>query len=260
MERVARSPDGLSIGYEVRGSGMPALVFVHGWCCDRTYWRHQLEHFAGTHQVIAPDLGGHGTSGAGRSSWTIPAFAADVVSVVARSDVARTVLVGHSMGGDVAVDAAVLLADLVAGVVLVDTYGTLDAPRSEEAIDTFLAPFRTDFAASMRGFVATMSAPVSDPDVRDRVSADMAAAPPDIALDAARHSFLNARKLPDLLRRIAAPVIAINSDWLKTDPAGLTRYGIDRVETMSGGHFVMLEDAPRFNAVLDAVLARHCAG
>jgi pimeloyl-ACP methyl ester carboxylesterase len=47
------------ISYEVRGGGRP-LVFVHGWSCDRTYWREQMDEFAKRHRVVAIDLGGHG--------------------------------------------------------------------------------------------------------------------------------------------------------------------------------------------------------
>jgi len=43
--RFATSPDGIPIAYDDAGSGSPALVFVHGWSCDRSYWRHQLPAF-----------------------------------------------------------------------------------------------------------------------------------------------------------------------------------------------------------------------
>jgi pimeloyl-ACP methyl ester carboxylesterase len=41
----ATSADGVPIAYDDAGSGSPALVFVHGWSCDRGYWRHQLPAF-----------------------------------------------------------------------------------------------------------------------------------------------------------------------------------------------------------------------
>lgn len=43
---TAISSDGVPISYEVRGRGEPALVFIHGWCCDRSYWKEQLAYFA----------------------------------------------------------------------------------------------------------------------------------------------------------------------------------------------------------------------
>jgi hypothetical protein len=53
------SADGVPIAYEVRGQGPTTLVFVHGWSCDRNYWRHQMDGFQGEYRVIAVDLAGH---------------------------------------------------------------------------------------------------------------------------------------------------------------------------------------------------------
>ena len=73
--------DGVPISYEVRGNGSPALVFVHGWSCDRTYWKAQVEPFAVNHKVVTIDLAGHGESGTQRSDWTMEAFSEDVAAV-----------------------------------------------------------------------------------------------------------------------------------------------------------------------------------
>ena len=79
---VARSSDGIPLSFEVHGSGTPAPVFVHGWSCDRRYWRGQLAALADRHQVVAVDLAGHGESGGGRQRWTMAAFGDDVAAVV----------------------------------------------------------------------------------------------------------------------------------------------------------------------------------
>ena len=97
------SRDGVEIAYATHGAGGPAVVLVHGWAGNRTYWAHQIDHLAERHQVIAVDLGGHGESGLGRVDWTLPAFGDDVVAVVDEVDARKVVLVGHSMGGDAVV-------------------------------------------------------------------------------------------------------------------------------------------------------------
>jgi len=81
-DRAVDSPDGVTIVYHIEGKGSPALVFVHGWNCDRSYWRDQVAYFARTHTVVAIDLAGHGESGSERKFWAIPAFGADVAAVV----------------------------------------------------------------------------------------------------------------------------------------------------------------------------------
>lgn len=254
MRSHGRSPDGVAIAYETHGSGAPALVFVHGWSCDRRYWREQLEPLGAHHQVVAVDLAGHGESGAGRSDWTMRAFGEDVVAVVDRLDLAEVVLVGHSMGGDVIVDAALELRDRVVGLVWVDAYDDLDEPSSPEAISTFLAPFRDDFGAAARAFVRTMFLPGADPGLVEWVSADMSAAPPAIALDVAVASFSNGRAIPGLLRELQAPVVAINTGWLRPDVESLRRHGVGALVLSDLGHFPMLEAPARFNAVLRDVV------
>ena len=49
MKGEARSGDGIPLRFEARGSGAPALVFVHGWSCDRSYWDVQLDWFSAGH-------------------------------------------------------------------------------------------------------------------------------------------------------------------------------------------------------------------
>ena len=60
--QISISSDGVDIHYEVYGKGEPTLVFIHGWSCDRSYWRAQVEYFAKQYQVITIDLAGHGES------------------------------------------------------------------------------------------------------------------------------------------------------------------------------------------------------
>lgn len=109
-------------GFEAAGSGSPAIVFVHGWSCNRTYWRSQVATFAETNRVVAVDLAGHGESGAGRPDWTMRAFGDDVAAIMDAEELRDAVLVGHSMGGDVIVEAALAVPDRVRALVWVDDY------------------------------------------------------------------------------------------------------------------------------------------
>ncbi len=121
---IARAPDGLPIVYDVRGGGETSLVFIHCWCCDRAFWREQLDEFADEYRVVALDLGGHGASGAEREPWTVASLAGDVEAVVKQLKLRRVILIGHSMGGPVALLAAGRMPQRVIGVVAVDTCTT----------------------------------------------------------------------------------------------------------------------------------------
>lgn len=255
MKGVATSPDGIPIAYEVDGDGKPAIVFVHGWSCDRTYWRHQVGAFP-DNRVVAIDLAGHGESGTGRDSWTMPAFGADVVAVVDQLGLQDAVLVGHSMGGDVILEAGLLLGPRVRGLVWVDTYQSLGAePDSPDEIEAFVARFRPDFVGQAQTFVRGMFLPSADPDLVNRVAADMSAAPPDVALDTVKHAIGNEGQVMRVLAELSVPVVAINPDYHPTDEASLRRHGVRLVLMTGVAHFSMLEDPGQFNRVLADVVA-----
>lgn len=248
------SPDGIDIRFETDGAGSPALVFVHGWSCDRTYWKAQMPAFADQHRVVAVDLAGHGESGTGRPSWTMPALGGDVASVVEELGLERIVLVGHSMGGDVIVEAERLLPGRVAGLVWVDAYRTLEDPGSSEELEMFLEPFQRDFASSVEPFMRKMFVPATARDLVEWVVADISAAPPKVALDALRHAIGNDGPVLDRLRELTVPIVAVNPDYRPTDEQSLGRYGIRTVLMPNADHFLMMAEPTRFNRLLREVV------
>ena len=250
MKDIARSADGIPVHFEVEAGGAPALVFVHGWSCDRSYWSRQIDHFAGRHEVVAIDLAGHGESGAGRPAWTVPAFGGDVVAVIEKLDLRDLVLIGHSLGGDVIVEVALALPDLVAGLVWVDTYATLGGSRTQEEIDEVVQPFRDDFVTAARAFVQRMFVPDSDPELVEQVVADMSSAPPEIAVGVMEHAVANDDAILAALRELRAPLVAINPDYRRTDIEALGRHGVTAVLMPGVGHFLMMEDPGTFNRLL----------
>ena len=139
---VAISADGVPIHYDVRGNGMPALVFVHGWCCNRRFWDEQVSYFAPHYAAVTLDLAGHGASGRNRSQWTVQAFGQDIVAVIKQLRLRQVVLIGHSVGGQWIVEAARHLPGSVIGLVGVDTWLNIEQPRTPAEVMGTLAPFR----------------------------------------------------------------------------------------------------------------------
>jgi len=255
MKDVATSSDGIPIHFEVDRTGRRAIVFVHGWSCDRTYWASQMRAFADRYRVVAVDLAGHGESGAGRNSWTMPAFGDDVVAVVDKLGLDDAVLVGHSMGGDVIVEAALRLGDRVRGLVWVDTYATLGEVRTPEEVEAFAAPIRRDFVAATRELVRDrLFEPTSDPELVEWIAADMSAAPPDIAIDALVHAIDNDSAILAGLPRLSAAVVAINGDYRPTDSESMARHGVRAIVMPGLAHFPMLELPERFNDLLGEII------
>ena len=213
LTQMTPSRDGVEIAYATYGAGDgPAVVLVHGWAGNRTYWAHQIDDLAERYQVIAVDLGGHGESGLGRDDWNLAAFGDDVVAVVEEVGAQKVALVGHSMGGDAVVHAARQLGDRVAGIVLIDVFRSLgnETASSPEEVEAFVAPFRDDFAAAVDQFVRKLfrRGPTADSSIASRPTWP----PRPGRLRSARCAHAPNREPAILaaLADIAAPIVAIN--------------------------------------------------
>ena len=257
QSHVAISADGLPIHYDVQGNGAIALVFVHGWCCDRRYWDRQVEHFAPHYTVVCLDLAGHGVSGRDRTQWTVSAFGQDIVAVVEQLGLEQVVLIGHSMGGRWIVEAARRLPTAVIGLVSVDTWADVEPTPTPEQLRARLAPFRAHFVEAMRTFVRGTFVPTSEPSLVEHVMASMSAASPHIGIGAAEAGWGGNRQLREGLLEVTAPKIAINNaSFVTTNMEAAQRYGIEVMLTSGVGHFVMLEEPQTFNRLLDETVQK----
>ncbi|NIM63666.1 MAG: alpha/beta fold hydrolase, partial [Acidobacteria bacterium] len=204
------SADGVSIEYEMRGAGPVALVFIHGWTCDRTHWRYQVDTFAEGHTVVALDLAGHGKSGGDRGEWTIEGFGADVQAVVEALELPRVILVGHSLGGPVALAAAARMPERVLGVVGVDTLHNVEQQIDAEGWDRLIAMYENDFVGTCERFAEMMfPEPTEDPELPSWTRENMCDADPEIAIAISR--MMPKLDTPALLAAAGVPVRCINS-------------------------------------------------
>jgi pimeloyl-ACP methyl ester carboxylesterase len=252
QSNIAISADGVPIHYDMQGNGTAALVFVHGWCCDRHYWDRQVRHFVPQHTVVTLDLAGHGASGQARTQWTMEAFGQDVIAVVEQLGLEQVVLIGHAMSGAVIVEAARHLPTAVIGVVGVDTWRGVEQPRTPAQVAELLAPLRASFVEATRTFVRSMFVPTLEPALVEHVVAAMSVTPPHIGISAAEEFWSHDRKLQTGLQAVKVPKIAINSEtWRATNIEAARRYGIEVVLMSGVGHFVMMEDPQTFNRLLD---------
>ena len=156
--------DGAEVALTVQGSG-PPLVFIHGWACNRNHWREQIPVFAADHTVVALDLPGHGESTGTRATWTVAQYGDDVAAVVRKLGLDHVVLVGHSMGGPVALEAARRLGSTVAGIVVVDTLQNVEMRMEGKQIDAVREAYRKDWAATCAMAVPRMFVPGADPEL-----------------------------------------------------------------------------------------------
>jgi pimeloyl-ACP methyl ester carboxylesterase len=179
-------------------------------------------------------------------------YGEDVATVVRQLKNRQIVLVGHSMGADVALEAARRIGDRVIGIIAVDSLKSIGLPpmRPQE-INRQLAPFRDHFIEATRDYVINaMFEKGANPAFVQKVAYDMSREPPQIGIPSMQS--LLAMDFATLLPDIHVPVLAINSDLGPTDEVRIRKYlpGFKADVLDHTGHFLMMEVPERFNPVL----------
>ena len=246
--------DGTPIAYHAEGQGRPAVVFIHCWSGNQGYWNGVLPEVAKTHRVVTLDLAGHGKSGRGRKAWTMQAYGADVKTVVEKLGLGKIILVGHSMGGPVALEAARIMPERVVGIVPVDTLLDADA-RDPKGDAEYLAQMKADLPGTTRQFIPAIFGKEADPQLVKRVADEMAAADPAAAIGSMES--LMAYDEAAGLKATRAPIKAINGDRRAANLAANRKYhpNFDAVSIAGSGHFPQFEKPAEFLKALLETLA-----
>jgi pimeloyl-ACP methyl ester carboxylesterase len=252
--RIAIAPDGVHVQYRLYGKGDPALVFIHGWSCDSNYWREQIQPFKQKYTLVTVDLAGHGGTDGNRTDWTMARFGQDVATALAAVPNQQIILVGHSMGGNVAIEAARLLKGRVIGIIGVDTFKSIGAPLPTRAqVDAIVKPFEADFIGTTRSLVTDhFFVANSDPQLKQKIAYDMSLSPPRVGVPALRA--IMEYDFAEPLKDITVPIVAINSDLGEPVNEVRIRKVLPKFRqiTLAGdGHFLMMEDPTRFNPALE---------
>lgn len=119
----------VSLNYEVTGHGK-AVVFVHGYTGSSQDWASQVSVLSPNYMVVALDLRGHGKSATPSSEegYSVPIFANDVLVLLDTLNIRKCCLIGHSLGGFIALQFALEHPDLLSALVLVGTSSEIIRP------------------------------------------------------------------------------------------------------------------------------------
>lgn len=253
------------------GQGNPPFVFVHGFACAHEDWRAQTDHFSKTNRVVACDLRGHGRTPGTPSEASIERYGADVADLL-RSLEAPAVLVGHSMGCRVVLEANRLAADKVAAIGLVDG-SRMGVGNPQQVGEAMRAAIEfTGFTAFADALFTQMFLDPAAPHAKNiiarakRLPADVGTAlfPSSARWDAAN--------LESALAAVRCPMLAIQATTMsperKRSPmrAGETSPYLDllrahvrniHIEVLPGmGHFPQVEAPEKVNALLATLAAK----
>ena len=219
-----------------RGAGDPPFILVHGWTCDHRAMAPVAAAFP-DHECLQVDLLGHGQSPKA-SDYSIEAQAAAVLAVAPE----RALWIGHSMGAQVAIAAAVAVPARVAGIVLLDP--AFIAPNEKalafgEGVRTQLA--RVDIPSMIEAFGRGQFVKAADTEAVEELVATMKATDPAVVRAAweAVMSWDGRRAIA----QVACPALMITIDKSLNRPADVARLN-NRLMTgqvAGSGHMVQFE-------------------
>jgi pimeloyl-ACP methyl ester carboxylesterase len=262
---------GQAVTYRQMGSG-PALVLIHGITSSSRTWRQVMPTLAEHYTVIAPDLLGHGRSAKPRGDYSLGAYASGVRDLLVALDIPRATVVGHSLGGGIALQFAYQFPERVERLALVDSGGlgpevsialrAATLPGAEYVLPLMCAPVLRDAADAVgRLFERIGFAPSAD--IRGMGEGFFS-----LGDDDARRAFVQtARSVIDASgqRVDARDRLYLSQDipslivWGERDHVIPVAHGVgahalmpgSRLELFpTGGHFPFNDDPARFIAVL----------
>ncbi|MGA3001365.1 MAG: alpha/beta hydrolase [Acetobacteraceae bacterium] len=257
------------IHHVVTGNGWPPIVFVHGFACAHSDWDNQVAHLSPRHQTIAVDLRGHGASPGEPADCSIERYGADVAEVMRALALPPAVLVGHSMGCRVVIEAALQAPARTSGLILVD--GSQFAAAMEPVLmQRFAAP--DGYETITNGLFNDMFTAKSDPTVVAAVveRAFRLPRPTGVKMltDMLRY---DVGRLTGSLACVRVPVMALQTTFSNerrertTMRKGQTTPYLEmlrvnvrsiRVEIIEQtGHFPQLDESTQTNALVDSFLA-----
>jgi pimeloyl-ACP methyl ester carboxylesterase len=248
----------IRVHYKSLGKGETALVFIHGWTCDLTFWRSQVPAFDGKIRMVLIDLPGHGQSDKLKVEYTMELFARSIDAVLKDAGVEGAVLAGHSMGTPVIRQFYRLYAKKTRGLIAVD--GGLRRPSFTPAqLEQMIGRFSgLDYKDNIAKMVDGMFTPQTPAEVRKSVKAVMVSAPQHVAMGAMKGMWDPAVWKDDDIT-VPLQVIVAKSPFWSADYQAYVRKHAPQVDyrVMDGvGHFLMLEKPAAFNDILGEFLKK----
>jgi pimeloyl-ACP methyl ester carboxylesterase len=154
---------GQPVTFHMMGEGPPILL-IHGITSSSRTWKRVMPRLAESHTVIAPDLLGHGRSAKPQGDYSLGAYASGIRDLLVALEVPNATVVGHSLGGGIALQFAYQFPERVGRIVLVDSGGighevnpllrAAALPGAEFVLPLMFSPTLRDGALKVRGLLS----------------------------------------------------------------------------------------------------------
>jgi pimeloyl-ACP methyl ester carboxylesterase len=252
MAKLTR--DGVALAYAETGRGAPPILLAHGLACDHSQFGPQIAHFGRDHRVIAIDFRGHGESDKPHQDYTLGLYADDLAWLCNELGVYKPVIIGHSLGGTVAVELAARYPDLPAAIVLLDS-PVVFPPGTTEFLQPFTEGLRTPaYLDVLRQFMSMAFLPTDDQERKARILDAMGAVPQQVVRSTWVNTFLTDTDAS--AAKVKVPVLYLDAVAPNCDLARFQSLTPQLVtgKTVGAGHWPQLEVPEQVNAMVDRFL------
>ena len=260
-ENVTAKVNNTTIAYNQYGKGDTTLLFVHGWCINKEYWKGQSKYFSDKYKVVAVDLPGFGNSDKNRSEWTFEKYTDDINEFIKAEKLRNVILIGHSMSGDILLLMDTKYPGSVIGIVGIDNLKKPGMKLSEgesKEIEGFFAMMDSSFSGTVEMYTKQNLFPLSaDTSIVNKVIKDFKSNDPVIAVKVLRSLVDVSQKERDMMQQLTHTLYLVNSDTDTTHIDSLKKYckASAKVVYVHGtGHYPMIEKPAEFNAALEKVI------
>jgi pimeloyl-ACP methyl ester carboxylesterase len=236
----------------------PALVFVHGWCCDLSVWKDQAVAFGGKAALIFIDLPGYGKSDHPRVDYTMDLFAKGIDAVLGDAKVKNVTLVGHSMGVPVVRQYYRRYPGKTKGLILVDGALRFMAKDSAEAQKWASRlkeeTFKEDGAKMLAGMI-----PAENVALREHIQKLVENTTPQVAISSQHGMIDESTWKEDQIDVPTQAIMAQSRFWTEDYKEFVKKLvpNIDYREFEGVGHFLFMEKPTEINAAMMEFLRKN---
>ncbi len=243
--------------YNLSGIGDITLLFVHGSFLDETIWNSQVDYFSSSYQVVTIDLAGHGKSGNNRNTWTIEQFGQDVIALIKVLQLKNIILIGHSIGADAILEAAVLYPQPIIGFIAIEAFKNAGIPMPEEyqhELKEITEKLKRDFANTSEEYARQeLLRPDTKCEITDRIVKAYREAYEPMGIESAADTLNYFQRERELIQQLSYKIHLINVNYMPTHTEALDEYATKSYELMlmkGTSHFPMLESPKELNELL----------
>ena len=250
--------DGAKVHYTDYGTGENAVVFVHGWSCDETFWAGQAPALGAKFHVITIDLPGHGQSDKPRIAYTMDLYARAIDAVLRDAKVKAATLVGHSNGTPVIRQFYRKFPGKTRALVIVD--GALRPFGDKAMMEKFVAQLKaSNYEENTGKMIDSMTGPIHDAAMREKIKTAMLRTPQYVAASEMEATLDPELWKPDTIKVPLLMILAKQPFWNEEYEQFVRGIVPDLdYQTWEGvSHFLMMEQPAKFNATLIAFLEKH---